>query len=370
MRKAYTSTKEIKVRLGEIIVQHRRAGVLVLPGNRDLASILDASRGTITKVLDEFKSEGVVYCSKQSTFIAPPKKQKKHYGFLYTGHWENGSFWLASYEQVWNHLKQLSDLENIKIEPILYDPEGGSERAEQTRAKIAKQDVLFVSMVIPNEFLNQIRPSLKTYFILNEENYNPETDKFLLTLDEKCTGEIAAEEILRGGYRKTLFLMFMLHCNQKKVPFQKRIMGAKTKLEKAGVEVEVFEYPREPGRILLEEILIVKQHLCDAVSRGFDSAFFISDEMINLIANPVFHNSLVPEKFGIVTVDGANIAIHHNPPITAVSHATLEMAQEILYFIKEIESDKELKPGKYLVKPKVLTGRTIRSNVLSEVKDA
>ena len=92
--------------------------------------------------------------------------------------------------------------------------------------------------------------------------------------------------------------------------------------------------------------------------------------MINLIANPVFHNSLVPEKFGIVTVDGANIAIHHNPPITAVSHATSEMAQEILYFIKEIESDKELKPGKYLVKPKVLTGRTIRSNVLSEVKDA
>lgn len=354
--KKYVKSEDVKAGLCRMIARQRRSGNLLLPGIRDLALQYNTCKGTIGKVLAELKESGVIYSEKQSNRIAPPRRQKLRYCYVFTGHLDNGRHVFQAYRRLWEQLERAAEFEGWEIVPILFDPTAGNAHRHKTAQAVSEYDAVFLSLVSP-ELQQEILAVGKMVFLLDESDYAPADNLFLLTLDNEAAGSTAARLLAEASYRRTLMIARATETN---IPFSKRIRGARKVFESYGMESDLMMIQTAS---CLHDVIRLNRGLHDRIQRGFDSAFFLSDEFFDLICDEFFMEGMIPERFGIVAVDGTHSAAEHAPPATVVSVATSNLCTELIRIIRNLEGGTfRFSPGGVYLAPKVYPGCTLRKN--------
>lgn len=350
--KKYVKSANVKSGLYALIVQLRRAGRLVLPGIRDLALMLEASNGTVVKCLNELKRSGVVYSGKNATMISEPQRQKLKYVYLYTGHMDNGFGYFPAFSRLWQALSHTAELENIVIKPLLIDPFGGGSHRLEVKRLLQEYDVIFSGLLPMNDTLD-LGGCGKRLFVLDEFDHARIPGSSLIGLDNRAVGEMAAQVLLESGYRNSVILAAP-GMDTMTFSLNRRIEGARHLLHFTG---EVMLPPDN----LRRAINSCNRALHKAIAAGYDSAFVLSDEYINLVSGGLCSKAIIPGRFGLITVDGCNTAINCHPPITAISHGTAGVCAEIMRTIRELEQGTRADTVTAVrVKPEIYSGRSLQ----------
>ncbi len=359
--KPYAKSNEILEQVRALVLERRRNGELVLPGVRDLAAQFESSCGTMVKVLARLREEELIYQEKKTTRILPVRRQRLRYGFVFTGHRENGSCWFHAYDRLRYRLEKLAMEARIEIGFFLYDPEDPAGSPEKFVSTLRDLDVIFVSLVT-HRLVEPLVATGKRIVILDSDNCCSSADVMRINLDNREVGRMAGRLLLKAGCRQALVLG--AKASPRAGMFRLRLDGFSEVWNRKGGNYEIA-LSREEN--MFEALGILRNRLDEAVAAGCDSIFFISDEWLDLIVEELFRRRLVPGRISIVAVDGANTAIRHQPPVTTISHANVQIAAEMMKLIARLERDPDDFPAgeTVLAAPSLYRGQTLRSAVVS-----
>ena len=347
--------EDVLEHLREYLFQLKGTGKLLAPGERELALLLHASRGTVAKALKQLEEEKVIFRDKQGTHILT-LTQKRRYAYVAVVHRNNDTFWFHPYYRLWQRLEILMRDYDIKIELYKFDPEDEKQTVESQLADISGIDTIFLSLlgnVKTTEVVARLKARGSQVILLDETNPVPETP--MVALDNYAVGQLAAQRLLDAGYQRPVLISPLLHFATP--TFRSRLLGFDNIIRAHGLRYELM------GSNLhnrFAELALLREAINHLPERDYDCAFFITDENID-IADELIEKGLVPDKFGLLGFDGIMKARTHRPPIDCVSHGTQSQAQKIIKIIQDLEADGNYKINDCKIHPELYHGKTLKN---------
>jgi DNA-binding LacI/PurR family transcriptional regulator len=198
------------------------------------------------------------------------------------------------------------------------------------------------------DFISAMK-SRKTIIALSDP-YLEQFDNYI-ALDNYAVGEFAARTLQLAGCQRPVFIT----TGFSNMMFHKRFYGFYDSMQRIGIDVPK-EFPRTGPLHFIEGR---KRELLNAINRGCDGAFIVSDEGIDFITHDLFSQNLIPDKFKLITLNGKGEAMLCNPPITCVNHATAGVTEILLNYLKVISKNINPPCIKKLVQPDLYLSETI-----------
>lgn len=321
--KPYRSCKDIIFDLKTLIAEYEKEGEKILPSERKLSVMMNASRITISKALKELEAEGAIQRKDKTIVIC---QKTVHLGsFLFVTPGAHDVCWHHAFERLWQKLASFAGDFDIQANLFLYD---GDTSAKKLIRESEKYDILVVTDLLEEteeEYLTYLKQRQESVISPNE-NLSGCLDN-IICLNNYKAGELAARSLLKNGYKKPAFIGGRII--NEYLPYENRSVGFANVLEEHNmlckgsirwINVDfypdfVFEARSEVGKI---------------VDEGFDSIFIFTDEFISLVCADVLrsHNSM--KELGLITIAASKSALRFSPPIICINHATHKVAKELI----------------------------------------
>lgn len=351
--KTYNKFEDVLEQLREYIFRIKGAGKSLIPAERELAEQFEASRGTIGKALRQLESEKIIVRNRQGTHILA-SLQKKRYIYAASVHRNNNTFWFSPYYRLWQELELLMRDNGLRIELYQFDPEDESQSVESQGNELAEADTVFLSLM--NETVSTVVEGLRLrnrrVILLDETNSMPGVPT--VALDNTAVGELAAQQLLDAGYRHPSVISPLLNLGNP--AFLARLKGFDRIMREHGMLYEVFSSNTHDR---FTELTHLNKCISLLPEQGFDCAFFLTDEDIDL-ADSLIERGLVPEKFGILGFDGSMKARTHRPPVDCISHGIEGIARQIIKMILNQETGNDTPVTDCRISPQFCPGKTLR----------
>ncbi len=353
--RSYRKCAEIAAELRSRFLARREAGEFDLESERELAASLGAGRPTIAKALKQLAEEGLVECGTRG--VRPlPFRQRFRYAYVASIHSTNGAFWFSAYQRLWLELEKQFRSIHCSIDLLTFDPDEQGNIVEEFAASLRGYDTVYLSLLGARchfPLARCLRDLGKNVLFLNE---NMETEGFpLCALGNFEAGALAADTLLERGYRHTAILAPAV--NAANLDFRQRINGFASVITKHGREFTLYASNLNAP---LEELSLMQRCLSQLPRQDFDSAFFLDDRWISLI-DPLIEKGEIPD-FGILALDGHMNARTHQPPVDAISHGTIPLAEKLRDLAAEQEKNGFFPAPLFRcrITPTLYRGRTLR----------
>lgn len=313
-KRSYKKYTDILSELKALIKRSREDGETVLPVERKLAVMLETSRMTLRKAMDEARELGLLTRDANKTIIINALPSRPRVAFLANGH--HSAFILPALERLWLNLKPCLMELDMESQLILSDR---NQTTSDVIATIAAADVILVasfSVSDPDVMFRELLAMQQHKLVIGVlENFAPIFNN-TITLDNYAAGTVAAHALLNAGCRN--MLCFYYDRLYQDISFLKRAQGFVETVGQAGLcatshwlKTSIADYPE-----------YARNFINSKAKEGVDGFFIMSDEGIDTISADLFSGGLVPEHISIVSLNGSGSALRHDPPISCVSHAT------------------------------------------------
>lgn len=321
----------VKNRIYNVIHEFRLRNDFVLPAERELAEGLQVSRGTVRKALDMLENEGIIIRENQMTRILPTRKQKGRYAFCAASDELSRHFLFGLYYNLWEDLRLLSPDYEIELVLIPHQPD---KCPAEILKKLKKYDIIFVSY-IREPVVNSMKEANLPLVMLDEQN--ADCNYPLLCMDNREVGRCAASELLSGGCRSAMTVVYESGHYK---PFELRRDGFISEFEAGGgsvmsvVNCKNTENPLESLNSLAEEIQA-------NVKPETDGIFYISDEAISMV-NWLFEKKICSNPdFKVTAFLGSG---NFSKNLTQTEYWVMDnksMISEMLFLIEKYENTQE-----------------------------
>jgi len=335
--------------LGKIISEQKASGSYFLPAERQLCEQIGLSRVTVRRALAILEERGVLIAGKNGRQITDndTTEQKSCIWYLTLG---RSRILLPARYRLWNNLQREATSRGFETKLVLYDMDNIPDIASLMK----KDDFL----VITENSRNSLSVLLENKKIKNQaigiDASLEKSLKYIVMMDDYSAGYQAGEKLLKAGYKNPGFLGL----DNGSIAFKERARGFTDALKSAGIEPACIKWLN--ANSMKFEIKKLVNNLEHYIIPGQDSLFLFSDEIINLIYYLIGEQN-VPDKFGLITVNGSGNSVAHYPPITAIGHASGRTATTILNLIDDINQGRFPDKTVIKVKPSIHEGVTIKS---------
>ena len=358
--KPYSKCKDILADLKLIIDDCVKKGVTILPSERSLSERLQTSRITLRKAIASLIEAQILYRKRQTTFIDFNVCKKATGSLLFFTMGENGFFSLPAFERLWIELKELARSNGIGCELAFYNY---SDSLDDFNDKARHVDWILTTAIPQRHRKRMLEQmfSISTPVISLDQDMTAEMDNFIC-LDNYAVGQMAAEKLIEAGYVRPAFIA--PRWQDTYIPFELRAKGFKDFMKKANADINT-EVCWIKADSLGDFVLLAQKKINRLIEQGHDSVFVFSDESINVICSEIIKKGYVPEKFGVIAVDGSRTASRCSPTITAISHGTRKVAAEIISFAIGHSTGTIKLPYTTLVVPEIYEGMSVRGKTSS-----
>ena len=361
MTKIYKKHQAVKEDLTELVKSLASAGRYLLPPERELAVLLESSRMTLRKAMEEVIADGLVRREGRKNEIVNSSGLLRDCGrILFIASGVQNTFHLHALERLWLNFAPMAKMRGADISLLLTDSTTSSNLIEtQTR----QADIVLISPFkcdVPDEqVMTYLQELEKRKPVIALTEYYSGTVKNIVSLDNYAAGEMAAEALVKAGYGRIFMTGYDVRKRNKDKSFEKRIAGFSDVLKRHGLlrknSVRLVERTAGGYGIKCREILN------RAVEAGDDAVFIYSDESIQMIVSDICASGAVPDKFGIISLNGCGDSLRNIPPVSCVSHATLGVAEALLKVLADFSLKRLEMPVNILVRPELYDKGTIRN---------
>ncbi|MEI8245461.1 MAG: GntR family transcriptional regulator [Lentisphaerota bacterium] len=361
MTKIYKKYQTVKEDLAALVKSLASSGKYLLPPERELAVMQGASRMTLRKALDELISDGLIRRGgRKNEIVNSPGLLRNCGRILFVASGVQSAFHLHALERLWLNFAPMAKQQGADISLLLTD---SSTSFNLIKAQLSQADVVLVSPFkcnVPHEELIAYLKELETQkLVIAMTEYYSGTMANIVSLDNYAAGEMAAEALVKSGYRKIFLTGYDLVENSIDKSFVNRIAGFSNVLKQHGLLrkscIRLIEKTAGDYGIKCREIL------SRAAADGEDAVFFYSDESIQMIVADICASGAVPDQFGIIALNGSGDSLRNIPPVSCVSHATLGVAAALLNALADFSLKRLSLPVKLLIKPELYDKGTIRN---------
>lgn len=360
MAKIYKKYQAVKDDLAMLVKSLASSGKYLLPPERELAVALESSRMTLRKALEELIADGLVRREgRKNEIVNSPGLLRNCGKILFVASGVQSAFHLHALERLWLNFAPMAKLHGADISLMLTD---SSTSFNMVKAQLRQADVVLISPFscnVPREQLLAYLKELETQkLVIALTEYYSGTLKNIVSLDNYAAGEMAAEALVKAGYRKVFLTGYDLVENSIDKSFINRIAGFSNVLKEHGLlrknSIRLVE--RTAGEYGIKCRDVINQ----AAASGEDAVFLYSDESIQMIVADLCASGAVPGRFGIVALNGSGDSLRNIPPVSCVSHATLGVAGALMNVLADFSLKRLVLPVNLLVKPELYDKGTIR----------
>ena len=354
MRGRPSIVEKVKEDLWRIIRQARLSNDPVLPGERELASLLSVSRCTLRKVLDDLESSHIITRANQMTRLLPEGKPKGRYAFLAAGNRSGNRFLFALYQRLWEEFCQQQG--NLDID-LIFVPHIAPSSPEPLITRLRQYDVIFVSYIQQSLFRSLLEAGLPLVAL---DEQNSEENCPLISLDNHMVGQRAAEVLLHAGCRRALSIEFVTGGDYE--PFRYRREGFQHAFEAGGDHVASICNPPEllnPLECMNALADLMSKHLHD----GTDAVFFLSDECLSILGWYWYDAHHIPDEVKLIAFQGASEPRTQFADMDFLMMDFVSVAAAMMSVVRQFSEKGTLPPPVHqLIPPIYSEGETIRKN--------
>jgi DNA-binding LacI/PurR family transcriptional regulator len=359
--KKYQSLNETVRKFLQLLKTMKEHGELMLPPERVLCEKLYCSRKTLRRVLDIQEAKGVIIKKGRARslsieVVAP--KPVGNFAFIANG---QGMVANPAWNKLWTALSQMAETENISTKLVLTPYPASKEDYQKCLQDLPE---ILIMTTVQNNFVKNIIHDMPGKTIITTEEHYRGLFRNIVAMDNYAAGFLCAKKLAEHGYKRPAFICDRLikQKNKPYVPYERRGNGFWDGCRKFGLEINKKSEFLISGGAGGNYELIVKiiEAAQEIVKSGFDSLFLHTDNDIGFVYEVLIKECRIPEDFGLVTVNSFDNAIMHNPPISASSHGTKEVAAMLIKQIKRIIETGEKNIGEIMVKPKFHEGATLK----------
>ncbi len=356
----YQTREETACKLERLLMRMRSRGEVLLPSERNLCQLLDCSRETLRRALELKEAEGVIIRRERnrllsSATVAGGRLRLGRFAFVASGHKVISN---AAWNRLWHALRPLCRNAGITAELVLI-PYQEKEFALHVD-KEGLPELLVVTTLQPR-LLDLLLDLPGKTIITTEEHYQSHIDN-IVAMDNCAAGFLAARKIWEHGYCSPAMICQDLRVGatgELYVPYARRVSGFADGCSEHGLDFSdrsVFwvggTHYQLVSRMIKATVKIAKG--------SFDSLFLHTDNDLKFVYEALSRERDVPRDMGMVTVNSFNIAIEHNPPVSAVSHGTRAVAQRLARMIEQVLTTGNGAIGRNPVAPGFHEGGTLK----------
>jgi len=317
--------EEIAGALSRLISELRLSGKSFLPSERDLGSVLGASRETVRRVLEDLERKGVLLKGAKGRALAIAPKSGPRFVFAATGMGIVGN---ATWNRLWNSLSSFSARTDLDVSLHLMPWNAGAESVE---ALLEDPPAYLVIVDAPGPKAMEALLSLKgrsTLIAVDERD--AQFCDYAVHFDNFEAGRMAARALLDAGYRNPCYLGW--RHTPPYLPFERRAEGFLSVLKEAGLSADakrlIWIKPGSPSRASFIRGMIRR---CEEISSSrWDSVFCHSDEDIDFAYEIFSEAKRIPEELGVFTVLGCGMALSQSPQISCAGQGEAAAAEALL----------------------------------------
>ena len=352
MRGRPSIVEKVKEDLWRIIRQARLSNDPVLPGERELASLLSVSRCTLRKVLDDLESSQVITRANQMTRLLPERKLKGRYAFLAAGNRSGDRFLFALYQRLWEEFS----LQRGKLDiDLIFVPHIEPSPQKSLISRLRQYDVIFVSYIQQSLFHSLVEAGLPLV-ALDEQNSAENCP--LISLDNRMVGRRAAELLLQAGCRRALTIEYVSGGDYE--PFRYRQEGFQQAFEGGGGQVASICNPPElvnPLECMNALASLMAEHLHD----GTDAVFFLSNECLSILGWYWYDAHRIPDEVKLITFQGTSEPRGQFADIDYLTMDCVSVAAAMMSVVRHFSDKGTLPPPIHqFIPPVYCEGETIR----------
>ena len=343
-------------RLEQFIEELRNNGEALLPSERKLCEHIDCSRDTIRHILNTAETKKKII-RQDSKRLIPQKPLLNTTVSFVTAGWEDisNSTWASLYHT----LIPLAVEAGIDVKLTLINRH---TPVDSCLEKIdSSTDYIVFTNSPTNELKNKFFSVREQYPIICTDEAFINTADYLVCLDNFKAGTMAASCLLDRGYSKPAMISTQLKDNKYYRPFAERIRGFEETMKKAGISVHYEEFNTFTEKDYHTNYYAQLDQCCKSIAKqDLDSLFIIGDKGVEIAYKAIMCNRNIPDDFGLLVLNSSNECLEHIPIVSSISHATREVASEIVKLIGKLQSN----PGemKQIIKraPTFNPGATLR----------
>lgn len=342
-KRRYTKYKDVYAELEKFCGKSLRDGLTVLPGERELARIFQASRLTLRKAIEEAQMNGIVRREGRHTGILPDRRLKSCGKILFITPGAGNVVLLPAFERLLLMIKP--QIENLGGTLEVYLDKVEAENFDRFKQAVDSSGVILLTLPTSGPLMHEQIAWLKSvqHRIPVLALSDPYLNLFdnVAALDNIAVGELAAEALARCGCSKVLVLGVI----ENVLLLVKRYRGFR----------RVFPgqfrlFPRLPREDYIIRDIRALNRACEL---GFDGAFVVTDEQLPLLVQPLEKKKIIPEHFKLITFHGSGDGMHCVPPLPTISHGTSEVAAGVIRFLKDVSRYGAEARMRKLVKPDI-----------------
>jgi DNA-binding LacI/PurR family transcriptional regulator len=351
MTKVYKKYQVVKDELLTLVKSLAVSGKYLLPPERELALLLDTSRMTLRKALGELIGEGYIRIEGRKNEIVCSSGLLHNCGkILFIASGVQNAFYLQALERLWLNFAPMAKMQGADIRLLLTD---SATSFNFIKAQIQPADIVLISPFncdAPNEqvtaYLNDLA---KHKLVIALTEYYSGTVGNIVSLDNYAVGEMAAEALVKAGYRKIFLAGYAVGEGNKDASFAQRVAGFSNTLKRHGLLrkncIRLLEKSAGGYGMECREMLNLAMH------EGEDAVFIYSDEFIQIIVADILASGATPDKFGIISLNGCGDSLRNIPPVSCISHATLGVADALVKTLADFSMKRLKMPFNILIKP-------------------
>lgn len=336
-------------RLRSLVAELRVAGQVFLPSERALCEQIGTSRATLRIALAELEKEGLLAsASAQGRVIAgtAPLADKGRVLFV-----AQGRDWiqLPAWNRLWFVFKELAGRAGYACELVL---------GEASEDVLDRADAIIYSGGGKAPDRRLAAYAARRGNVIGVQESHVGLLPYVVALDNRAAGRLAAQTLLAAGYRRPALLR-----RDGYFGFEYREEGFCGELARA---LPGYEVPKL-HMLGMSSLAFIRDYLSkidDFLQRDMDALFVAGDGMIDLFYSSFSPTRRIPDDFGFIALASSYECLIHQPPITAVSHATAGVAQTIVQLLESLRNG-ESAPALTLLAPTLHVGATVRAAATS-----
>lgn len=332
-------------RLRVLVAELRSAGQVFLPSERALCDQIGTSRVTLRIGLAELENEGLLASScAQGRVIAGTAPAAGKGRVLFIAHGRS-CIQLPAWNRLWFVFKELAGRAGYDCELVL--GEASSDALDRADA------------VIYSGSADAVGRRLAAYAakggkVIGVQENHVGFLPYVVALDNHAAGRLAAQTLLAAGYRRPA----ILRRRDGYFGYEYREEGFCGELAKIllGYDVPTLHMVGASSLAFIRDYL---SKIDDFRRRDIDALFVAGDGMIELFYSSFSPTRRIPDDFGFIALASSHECLVHQPPITAVGHATTGVAQAIVQLLDNFCSC-AFAPALTLLAPTLHIGATVR----------
>jgi len=367
MSRHYMSVEQVERKLLDLVLRCRYEGRETLPSERAILSEILCCTMTLRRALDTVEQRGVIRRENGVKYICDTARNLSVLSAISVAFFACGDNAVPFNR---HYLRIALALERrFRGTPVNFQTFCLSAQDEEKfkRGPAAKDNavglfglhVRIPDVVIYADAATELEARIlslrgRTLLVGVNENYVGRCD-CIVALNNFEAGRIAANLLIQSGCKHPAIIFD----DRGHAPFDHRRDGFVTALREAGISLENAVWPitRNNGLVVSSGIL-TPDLLNSILDTGCDGLFLFTDQGSETLRGWISQRLRIPEEFKLVTLDAAGVCRQANPPITAISHASDEIAEALEELIVA-RAQKRPYQQITLVTPNIFPGSTL-----------